>query len=344
VARARVIVCNTMDPFVTGGSELFASKLTEQLNAAGHEAILVTFPFRPPKFDAGFLESGALPWRSLDLSAMADVVIPMRFPTWLVQHPNKVVYLNHQLRVAYELFGTAHGPKANERTLQARQHVIACDAELGQAKKIFAVSRNVQQRLQSFNGLESELLYHGLPHEGQYHAGPSGSYILGVGRLVTMKRFHLLIEAMAHTRTPVTCQIVGEGRERAALEDLVARLGVEGKVRLLGWRTHQELLDLYAGALGVYYAPVDEDYGLVTLEAFNSGKPVLAATDSGGVLEFVQEGLNGRVLPPEPIAFAEAIDQWYLDRELARRQGEAGAESVRHITWRDCVERLGEFF
>jgi glycosyltransferase involved in cell wall biosynthesis len=333
-----------MDPFVTGGSELFATKLTEQLNAAGHDAILVTFPFRPPRFEAAHLDRGAAPWRSLDLSAMADVVIPMRFPTWLVEHPNKVVYLNHQLRVAYELFGTPHGPKENERTLRAREYVMACDEELGRAKKVFAVSRNVQQRLKAFGGLDSELLYHGLPHEGLYHTGPYGDYILGVGRLVSMKRFDLLVEAMARTRTPVRCLIVGEGRERAALEAQIARLGASDKVTLLGWRTHQEVLDLYAGALGVYYAPVDEDYGLVTLEAFNSGKPVLAATDSGGVLEFVREGLNGRVLPPDPAAFAEAIDQWYLDRQLVRRLGEAGADSVRQITWGDCIRRLSEFF
>lgn len=344
MAGARVIVCNTLEPFVTGGSELFAAKLTEQLNAAGHQALLVTFPFRPRRFDVENLERGVVPWRTLDLSGMADVVIPLRFPTWTVTHPNVVVYLNHQLRGAYELYGTPHGPKESERTLRARDFVRECDQALANVRQIFAVSRNVQKRLKHFNSLDSELLYHGLPYEGLHHPGPFGDYILAVGRLVSMKRFHLLVEAMAHTSSPVRCKIVGEGRERPAIEELIRSRQLEGKVELLGWVPNSRLIELYAGALGVFYAPVDEDYGLVTLEAFQSAKPVLTARDSGGVLEFVQDGANGRILPPEPQLFAEAIDQLCLERTLAEKMGRAGADSVRHITWQNCVSRLADFF
>lgn len=341
---ARVIVCNTMDPFITGGSELFAARLTEEIRRAGHDSLLVTFPFRPRRFDPQQLARGAAAWQNVDLVASADVVIPLRFPTWLVEHPNKVVYLNHQLRVAYDLFGKPHGPKVTEQSLAARDFVRECDREIAAAKQVFAVSRNVAQRLKHYNGLDSEVLYHSLPHEGLHRPGPHGDYILSVGRLVSMKRFDLLIRAIALTQTPVRCLVVGEGRERPALEALVRELGVEDRVQLLGWRTPEDLIALYSGALGVYYAPVDEDYGLVTLEAFHSAKPVITAADSGGVLEFVADGVNGRVLPPDPAAFAEVLDQWYMDRNLARRLGCEGAAAVGHISWERCVKRLEEFF
>lgn len=344
MVRARVIVCNTMEPFVTGGSELFANKLTEQLNEAGHEAVLLTFPFRPRKFQQEFLEQACRPWSSLDLTGMADVVIPMRFPTWLVTHPNKVVYLNHQLRVAYELFDTPNGPPVNERSSAARDYVREQDAELSRARKVFAVSQNVRQRLLRYNGIDSEVLYHSLPYEGLHYTGPFGDYVLSVGRLVAMKRFDLLIRAMAHTRSPIRCLIVGDGRERAQLEALIAELGVEKQVQLLGWTSTAGLMGLYAGARAVYYAPVDEDYGLVTLEAFRSGKPVLTADDAGGVLEFVRDGVNGRVLPPDPVAFGEALDQLYWNATMARRMGMAGLDSVRQISWRECIRRLEERF
>lgn len=344
MARARVIVCNTMDPFVTGGSELFAARLTEELGRAGHDSLLVTFPFRLRKFEVEGLVRATTPWRALDLTGSADVVIPLRYPTWLTEHPRKLVYLNHQLRTAYELFDTPHGPRATERALAARQFVMECDAELGQAAHVFAVSRNVQQRLKHFNGFDSEVLYHSLPLEGQHHPGPTGDYVLSVGRLVSMKRFDLLIRAVAAARSAVRCLIVGEGRERARLEQLIADLQVEDRVKLLGWVSTAELIELYAGALGVFYAPVDEDYGLVTLEAFHSAKPVLTAMDSGGTLEFVQDGVNGRVLPPDPVAFAEAMDQWYRDRSLATRLGLNGAGSVQHISWERCVSMLAEHF
>lgn len=344
MTRARVIVCNTLDPFITGGSELFAARLTEELNRAGHQALQVTFPFRLKRFGQEAIAQAALPWNLLDLTGAADVVIPLRFPTWLVQHPNKVIYLNHQLRNAYDLFGAPHGPKVSPDTLATRHFVMACDARLIEAKKLFAVSRNVAARLKHFNGLEAELLYHGLPLEGQHRPGDWGDYVLSVGRLVSMKRFDLLIRAISLTTTPVRCLIAGQGREQEALEALIAELGAGDKVQLLGWTSDADLIDLYSGALGVWYAPVDEDYGLVTLEAFRSAKPVLTATDSGGVLEFVSNGNNGFILPPEPAAFADAIDRLYLDRRLARSMGEAGAGAVRHITWANCVSRLSAYF
>lgn len=344
MARARIIICNTMDPFVTGGSELFAARLTEEFNRAGHQALQITFPARFREFRQDQLAQVTLPWQSLDLTAVADVVIPLRFPTWLVEHPNKVVYLNHQLRVAYDLFDAPHGPKPNPKTLAARHFVMACDARLAEAKQLFAVSRNVCSRLKHYNGMDAELLYHGLPLEGRHRPGPYGDYIMSAGRLVSMKRIDLLIRALALTKMPVRCLIAGQGREHDALTRLIAELGVGDRVTLLGWTSEMDLIDLYSGALGVFYAPVDEDYGLVTLEAFRSEKPVLTATDSGGVLEFVADGVNGFILPPEPEAFAEAIDRLWLDRRLAPTLGRAGADGVREITWQNCVSRLSQFF
>ena len=55
----------------------------------------------------------------------------------------------------------------------------------------------------------------------------------------------------------------------------------------------ERLIELYANALAVVYAPIDEDYGYVTLQAFLAGKPVITSSDSGGVLEWVEDGVTG---------------------------------------------------
>lgn len=339
----KIIVCNTIHPFVVGGSELFANKLVEELNKAGHKAILVTFPFIL-KFKKEKLENACKPWVNMDLTNLADAVIPLRFPTWLVKHPNKIVYLNHQLRIAYDLYGTPYAPKHSKETLEACKYVMEMDAHLAKAKKIFAVSKNVQRRLKRFSGLDSELLYHSLPYEELHYTGNYGDYILSVGRLVPMKRVHLLIKAMALTRTSVRCMIVGDGPERPKLEQMIEELGVKSKVHLIGWVPVKQLVDLYAGSLASFYAPIDEDYGLVTLESFKSAKPVITAEDSGGVLEFVKHELNGWVLPENAEMFADVIDKLYLNRDLARIMGTAGLESVKHISWKNCIERLEEYF
>ena len=112
------------------------------------------------------------------------------------------------------------------------------------------------------------------------------------------------------------------------------------RVVFVGATTGDELIKLYADALAVMYAPFDEDYGYVTLEAFLSEKPVITATDSGGTLEFVVDGENGYVCPPDPEALGRAAARFAADKQLAARLGRAGSARARSITWDGVVEQL----
>jgi glycosyltransferase involved in cell wall biosynthesis len=68
---------------------------------------------------------------------------------------------------------------------------------------------------------------------------------------------------------------------------------------------------------------------------------VITAADSGGVLEFVDDGKNGYVCSPDaPREIAARIDALYRDRELARKLGEAGRAKVAGIGWNEVVGRL----
>jgi glycosyltransferase involved in cell wall biosynthesis len=116
--------------------------------------------------------------------------------------------------------------------------------------------------------------------------------------------------------------------------------GGADRVAFLGAVSDDELLDLYAGALAVVYAPFDEDYGYVTLEAFLSAKPVITATDSGGVLEFVEDGVNGCITDPSPEALAAAMAALDDNRSRTASLGEAGMARARQVTWDGVVERL----
>ncbi len=100
---------------------------------------------------------------------------------------------------------------------------------------------------------------------------------------------------------------------------------------------------MLADCLAAAYVPLDEDsYGYPILEASHCSKPILTTTDSGGVLELVQDGHNGLVTEPEAKAVAEAMDRLYLDREQTRRMGEnakARLDSL-GINWPTVVEKL----
>ena len=90
------------------------------------------------------------------------------------------------------------------------------------------------------------------------------------------------------------------------------------------WSGHVDdarMIELMAGARGILFAPFQEDYGYVTLEAFLARKPVVTASDSGGPLEFVQDGVNGFVCDPAPEALAAAVARLAADAATGAAAG-----------------------
>jgi len=164
--------------------------------------------------------------------------------------------------------------------------------------------------------------------------------MLVVARLEPLKRIDLVIRAIAHVSSPVRLVIVGDGSLRMELQRETAALNLGHRVAFAGSLWGDPVADLYAGALGVVYAPFDEDYGYVTLEAFLAAKPVVTTTDAGGPLEFVRDGANGLVCEPEGTSLAAAIDRLAGDRSLAERLGRAGRHVAETITWDGVIEQL----
>src|SRR5581483_10605329 len=131
--------------------------------------------------------------------------------------------------------------------------------------------------------------------------------------------------------------IAGDGPDRERLERLARERGLNGRATFTGRVGDDELADLYARCLGVYYAPVDEDYGLVPYEAFLSQKPVITATDAGGPLDIVHDRETGLVVAPTADELARACS-WLRDhRDEARSLGAAGRTIAQAVTWDACV-------
>lgn len=344
--KPRIVICATQVPFSYGGAEMLVDSLRDELKARGFEVDVAAIPFHwPTRVE---LLKGSLAWRLVNLEEAGgkriDRVIATRFPSYLVKHPNKVVWLIHQLRQAYDLMGTPYSDFTDRQPRDAKvlEMIRAMDRRtLSEARAVYTISGNVADRLRRNNQVEAEVLYPPPKLDVLYHPGPSGDFIFTVGRLDPLKRFDLLVRAMKHTETPVRCRIAGTGPERDALSDLIARLGLQEKVELLGWVEDRDVVEHYANCLGVYYAPYDEDYGYVTVEAYKAAKPVITTADAGGVLEFVEDGRNGFVCPPDsPREIGARIDALYRDREKARAMGLAGQAKVREITWDRVIEKL----
>jgi len=344
MAVRTILVCEAQVPLVRGGAETHVRQLVDRLRQRGYAAELVSVPFKwYPKEE---ILPHAAAWRMLDLSESngtpIDLVIATKFPSYFARHTNKVAWLIHQYRAAYELCGTVYSDFAHvDLDVGLRRQIIDLDtAMLAECRRVFTNALNTASRLAKFNGLKAEPLYHPPRLADRLAGGPAGDYILSVGRLETVKRHDLALRAMAKVRGPLRLVIVGEGTQETNLRRLAEELAVGDRVTFERAATDDRLLELYAGALGVVYTPFDEDYGYVTLEAFLARKPVVTARDSGGTLEFVTDGVNGFVCDPDPRAVADAIDRLHRDRRLAQSLGDAGFERARLVTWDGVIEKL----
>ena len=192
-----VLVCAAQAPFITGGAEILVRELSDALAHRGFRVDVANVPFK--WYPVSEIVRQALAWRLLDVTESngtpIDLVIPTKFPTYLVRHPRKVAWLFHQHREAYDLYGTPYcsfrdTPEDN----QARAAIQAMDsAALSECRGIYTISRNVSARLRRFNGLDSAPLYPPSRYAAQLRAGPYGDYFLSSSRLDRAKRLDLFV-------------------------------------------------------------------------------------------------------------------------------------------------------
>jgi glycosyltransferase involved in cell wall biosynthesis len=338
----RIAVVRPQVPFARGGAEIFSDALVDELRARGHEADSVTVPFK--WYPGARVLTQAFLWRLLDLTEAdgkrIDMVVATKFPSYLVRHPEKRVWLVHQFRQAYELdrtelgqFGESSEDRAIRRQVQELDRV-----GLGEASRLFATSRNVAGRLERSTGLAAEVLPHP-PQDLDYRDDGPGDFVLSVGRLDRSKRIDMLIAAAAQEPS-LRVVIAGDGPDRPRLEQLIGEGDLAGRVRLAGRVSSDELADLYATCFATFYAPIDEDFGMGPYESFLSGKPVITATDAGGPLEVVHDGSTGRVVDPNGGAVAAAA-VWLRDHpDEARAFGRSGHAVATEVTWDRAIGRL----
>jgi glycosyltransferase involved in cell wall biosynthesis len=340
----RIVVAAVQVPFVWGGAEWHAQALRQSLAARGFDVDLVQLPFQWSPREAAF--HSALAWRFLDLTQSngqpIDLLIATRFPSYVARHPCKLVWLFHQFRQAYDLHDAGvDGFTSTMEGASLRRHFIELDTRaLRECRRIFTTSSNNVKRMQQYNGLTPEILRLPLLEPETWRCEAFEEYVLSVGRLERLKRPDLLVRAAVHLPAPIRVVIVGRGPLESDLRRQADALGVADRVTFRGFVEDEELRRLYARCGAVFYAPFDEDYGLVTLEAFHSRKPVVTTEDAGGPLEFVRHEETGLVAASDPENVALHVARLIRDKALAQDLGRRGFEAVRHIRWDDVVRQL----
>lgn len=320
-------------PFVRGGAEALAASLQDAICAAGHQADIISIPFKwyPAERVADHMLAARLMQVDESVGQRIDRLIGLKFPAYFMPHPSKRLWLLHQHRSAYDFWQAPfsdllHAPGG----ASIRQAVHAADrALLPEFEALYTISATVSARLAAHTGLQSTPLYHPPPGADRLQPGRYGGYVLFPSRVNESKRQHLAIEALALTREDVRLCFIGASDAPEYDRQLRARctgLGLDSRVEWRGAVSEAEKLALYAGCLAVMFPPLEEDYGYVTLEAMLCAKPVLTATDSGGPLDFVRDGETGFVCGGGAPDFAAALDRLWADRALAATLGRAGRQ------------------
>jgi glycosyltransferase involved in cell wall biosynthesis len=345
-APQRVLVVTSGALFVRGGHLTIANETAAALRREGHSAeVLVTPQNRFGRQLSAYLSTWLTDVGQTADGRRVDRVITLRFPSYAVRHPRHVCWLNHPMREYYDLwerFTRGMGRRALVKETVRRRLFHALDRRLltRNVTRLVAQSKTIQARLRRFGGIGSEVYYPPAP-DRPYRTDGYGDYVFAVSRLHPLKRLDLLVEAAARMRADgLAFKIAGEGQDEPRLRERIRALGLAGRVELLGAIDERELVDHYARCRAVFFAPWNEDYGFVTLEAFRSGKAVVTTVDSGGPSELVVDGVNGLMSEATPDAVAAGLDRLARERPLAETLGQAALAAAQEHTWPRAVEFL----
>ncbi len=372
------IVAPSPIPFGVGGAEKLWWGMLEYINKhTTHQCELIKVPVKENNF--WNLIDSYKTFYDLNLYHF-DMVITTKYPAWMVQHHNHHIYLQHCLRGLYDTYHFSGLPlehstdhpkvsavlqlmKSKDTSIDdifnalfelksdssvpdstysfpgsfIRQVVHFLDNKTMQNVKSFsAISQTVVSRKEYFpNNVKVSKIYH--PSNLTNFENRSYQYFFTASRLDEAKRIHMIIDAYMKSNTQIPLKIAGAGPLSDELRELTSG---DSRIDLLGFVSDAELMEYYSDAYAVLFVPYDEDYGLITIEAMMCEKPVLTFSDTGGVMEFVENRVTGLICEPDVDQLAKNIEFLSNDAELCMRMGKEAKKRVEDITWEYTIASL----
>lgn len=343
----KVLIVTNTELFLWGGAEELAENLALNLRVVGHDVEILRIPFFWK--DPNEIINQMLLVTNIELFNV-DKVIALKFPAYLINHPNKSIWLLHQFRQAYDLHksddGFFSGLENEKELLDAIQ--LADSRDLGQVRTVYTISAKTSSRLLYFNGIQSTPLQPPVNNQELFVDKGNDGYIFAGGRINNMKRQYLLVEAAALSQNGPPLIIAGptDSEEDAQkLRELVNRHNLQRRVTLdIGFHPRQKIADYINKSAAVAYIPIDEDYGYVAAEAAIASKPVITCADSGGTLEIIKNEVTGWVCEPSAKALGKIFDLIGSNPKLSNQLGNSNRVNFEHldISWSNIIKKLLE--
>lgn len=342
----RIAILSSYVPFIQGGARNIVDWLDVELRRRNHEVEVIYIPFAEIHEEI-FTQFTA--FQSIDLTDYADLVITFRPPAHLIEHPRKVAWFIHHIRSYYDLWESEYrGFPITEISESRRSLIHQVDTlALQSSHRVFANSAVVAKRIQDYNQISAQVLYPPVIDPERFWCAPPNDEVVMVARIEEHKRQHLLIEALAYTKSPIRVRFIGATSNPsyvARLQQLITELNVKDRVFLENvWSSEEDKAEALAHCLANIYFPLDEDsYGYSTIEAAWSSKATLTTTDSGGVSEFVVDGQNGLICEATPQSVAQRLDMLFGDRTQTEQMGVQARDRILElgIDWDSTIEKL----
>jgi len=373
------IVAPSPIPFTVGGAEKLWWGILEYINKhTTYHCELIKIPTKEDNF--WNLIDSYYKFYSLDLSHF-DMIISTKYPVWMVQHHNHHLYMFHCLRGLYDTYhftGLSEKVETDNKKILKLLKLIDNNEELslvfnelfklkndnsipqelfifpgplirkivhyfdkkamGKIKNFSAISQTVIDRKDYFpNNVKVKKIYP--PTHLNSLKNESYNYFFTASRMDGPKRVKDIILAYKKVKTNIPLKIAGTGPLMEELKELARD---DKRIEFLGFVSDEKLIEYYANACAVIFIPYDEDYGLITIEAMMSEKPVITYLDSGGVTEFVEHGVTGLISKPNIDSLAQNIEYIANDLKLCIKMGKEANRRVSNITWENLIKNLLE--
>lgn len=344
--KKRIAVITSDVPFVKGGHLIIAQSTVKALQDYGHEADLILTPQN--RFGSqlrAYLATRLIDFEEDGLGRKIDQIISFRFPSFAAKHSCHVCWLNHRMREYYDLWEMLLSQlhfkgKIKENIRRRIIHFLDTFLLKHNVSRLWAQSKTIQQRLKKWGKIQAEVLYPP-PPQRDYYTHSYQNFILAISRLHKLKRLDLLIEAFKYIKNKeLKAVIIGQGPEENNLKQKIKMNALEKRIDLLGKADEKTILANYAQCRAVFFAPLREDYGLVTAEAFACRKPVVTTSDAGGPTELVKNKENGFIVENKPEIIAEKFDLLAEDKDLAEAMGLKAYHFISQLSWDKTVEKL----
>lgn len=218
------------------------------------------------------------------------------------------------------------------------------------ARTVLANSRYSQTYIAQAYGVSPVVQYLGLDETlfTPANGGTHPAYLLSAGGIAPAKGFDQSILALAQVDQHIRPKLIiaADRTSGSVLQTYLERLAQENRVQVefRSQITDQQLVQLYQQATALLYTPVREPFGLVAIEAMACGTPVIGVRE-GGLLETIQDGVNGLLVERSAKHLAEAITRLLATSSM--REGLAAAcraSVVPKFTWTTSVQHLETIF